>query len=101
MFVPGFCAASLHLIWICGSEGTGDVKMRRLPRLVRQKMKKDISARRHEERESGVNLINNAELFRGDQPAAAAAYFMCNFTLQYSQAVSTFWYTRARILGRI
>lgn len=54
-----------------------------------------------EERKSGVNLINNAELFRGDQPAAGAAYFMSNFTLQYSQAVSTFWYTRARILGKI
>lgn len=55
-------------------------------------MKKDISARRDEERESGVNLINNAELFRGDQPAAGAAFFTSNFTLQDSQAVPTFWY---------
>lgn len=64
-------------------------------------MKKDTSARRDGERESGVNFINNAELFRGDQPAAAAAFFMANFTLQDSQALSTLRYTRARILGRI
>lgn len=62
-------------------------------------MKKDISTRRDEERESGVNLINNAELFRGDQTAAGAAYFMSNFTLQNSQALSTFWYTHDRISG--
>lgn len=75
------------------------MKTRRSPRLVRQKMKKDTTARRDEERKSGVNLITKAELVGGDQPAAGAAHFTLGFTLRYSRALSTFWYTRARIFG--